>query len=151
MTIEIEPANHADIPGLIALLGVLFSIEQDFRPDAEKQHRGLALLLNQPGRGQIFVAREPERGIVGMVSAQLVISTAAGAASAWIEDVVVIEDCRGTGLGRRLLEAATAWASSRGAKRVQLLVDADNHPALGFYRHLDWEPTRLLAWRKFTD
>jgi ribosomal protein S18 acetylase RimI-like enzyme len=31
----------------------------------------------------------------------------------------------------------------RGATRMQLLADADNQPALGYYRHLEWQET---AW-----
>jgi GNAT superfamily N-acetyltransferase len=82
-----------------------------------------------------------------MVSAQLVISTAEGAPSAWVEDMVVRADCRGEGLGRALLEALLAWAADQGATRAQLLVDLDNAPALGYYQHLGWQATKLAARR----
>jgi GNAT superfamily N-acetyltransferase len=82
-----------------------------------------------------------------MATAQLVISTAEGAPSAWIEDVVVREDWRGNGVGRALLDAVLAWARSQGAVRAQLLADLDNAPALAFYDKLDWQPTRLGARR----
>jgi GNAT superfamily N-acetyltransferase len=149
MTLSITPATLADMPALIALLELLFSIEQDFRPDAEKQRRGLEMLLAQPENARILVARHPEMGVVGMVSAQLVISTASGAPSAWIEDVVIRPEFRAGGLGRRLLDAASDWAKAQGARRLQLLADADNAQALEFYKHLEWQPTRLFAWRKF--
>lgn len=148
MTIRIEPAKAEDIDALIALLEVLFSIEQDFKPDALAQRRGLEMLLAQPERGQILIARHATEGVVGMVSAQLVISTAIGAPSAWIEDVVLREAYRGQGLGKALLLAARDWASEQGAGRLQLLADADNLPALDFYHHLDWQATRLFAWKK---
>ena len=83
-----------------------------------------------------------------MVSAQLVISTAMGAPSAWIEDMVVLEEFRGRGVGKALLEKAGEWSKSKGAKRVQLVADADNISALEFYKHLDWQPTRLFTWRQ---
>jgi GNAT superfamily N-acetyltransferase len=83
-----------------------------------------------------------------MVSAQLVISTAMGAPSAWIEDMVLRDEFRGQGLGKELLDAAANWAMSKGAKRIQLVADADNVPALGFYKHLGWQPTRLYAWKR---
>lgn len=148
MSIRIESAVTGDIDSLIALLDVLFSIEQDFKPNAIAQRRGLEMLLSQPERGQILVARHATEGIVGMVSAQLVISTAIGAPSAWIEDVVLRESFRSQGLGKALLLAAHDWAIGQGAGRLQLLADADNTPALDFYRHLDWQPTRLFAWKK---
>jgi GNAT superfamily N-acetyltransferase len=146
----ITPATAADIPDLIELLGVLFSIEQDFTPDTDKQRRGLAALLASPG-GHIAIARDASAGAVGMATAQLVISTAEGAPSAWIEDVVVREDWRGKGLGRALLGTVLAWARTQGAVRAQLLADLDNAPALAFYDRLDWQPTRLGAWRLMLD
>ncbi len=82
-----------------------------------------------------------------MVSAQLVISTAEGAPSAWVEDMVVCADQRGKGVGRALLDSLTDWARSKGASRAQLLVDLDNEPALGYYQHLGWQTTRLAARR----
>ncbi len=148
MNITIEHAKLSDINVLVELLNVLFSIEQDFSPNETAQRDGLTLLLNSPNQGQIFVARHPQEGIVGMVSAQLVISTAVGAPSAWIEDMVVREPFRGQGLGKALLEKAQVWSKEKGAKRVQLVADADNAPALNYYKHLEWQPTRLFAWKK---
>lgn len=144
--VTISAANEADIPDLIELLGVLFSIEQDFTPDPEKQRRGLVALLASPN-GHIAIARDPDARAVGMATAQLVISTAEGGPSAWIEDVVVREDWRGRGLGRALINAVLDWARARGAVRAQLLVDLDNAPALAFYDKLSWQPTRLGAMR----
>ncbi|GHT92247.1 N-acetyltransferase [Betaproteobacteria bacterium] len=147
--ITIEPATSADIPALIELLDILFSIEQDFQPDAEKQQRALELLLARPENAVILIARSAIHGVViGMVSVQLVISTASGAPSAWLEDVVLRPEHRACGIGRRLLDAAAKWATRKGARRMQLLADADNTPALGFYEHQGWQPTRLFAWRK---
>lgn len=148
MPIRIEKANAGDIEALVGLLGVLFSIEQDFCPDEAAQRKGLQLLLGSPDQGQIFVAHHKEAGVVGMVSAQLVISTAMGAPSAWIEDMVVREQFRGLGAGKALLEKAKEWAQTKGAKRLQLVADADNAAALNFYKHLNWQPTRLFAWKK---
>lgn len=142
----ITPAAEGDIPDLIELLAVLFSIEQDFTPDTDKQRCGLAALLASSG-GHIAIARDQAARAVGMATAQLVISTAEGAPSAWIEDVVVHEDWRGQGLGCALLDAVLAWARSQGAVRAQLLADLDNAPALAFYDKLDWQPTRLGARR----
>ena len=144
--VTITSANETDIPELIDLLGVLFAIEQDFTPAPDKQQRGLAALLASPA-GHVAIARDANARAVGMATAQLVISTAEGAPSAWVEDVVVREDWRGQGLGRALLDAVVAWARSQGAVRAQLLADLDNAPALAFYDKLDWQPTRLGARR----
>lgn len=144
---NIRDAAVADIPELSALLDALFSIEQDFQPNSERQMQGMRLLLQSPDHGTIKVAFADDGSVIGMVSAQLVISTAEGAPSAWVEDMVVREDYRGKGIGRALLGSLMAWAVSKGATRAQLLVDLDNEPALGYYQHLGWQTTRLGARR----
>jgi GNAT superfamily N-acetyltransferase len=151
--IRVEAASRADLPALIELLSLLFAIEQDFSPDPEKQRRGLVFLLEKPENGVILVARDMAnpRAAIGMLSVQLVISTACGAPSAWVEDVVLQPAYRKQGIGRQLLAAAAAWASQKGARRLQLLADADNAPALAFYERLNWQPTRLFAWRSSLD
>ncbi len=146
---RIDDATEADIPALVGLLAELFSIEKDFRPDTEKQIRGLDMLIGCPQQGVIKVARDENGQVIGMVSAQLVISTAQGAPSAWVEDMVVSPAWRTQGLGRTLLDSALQWASDKGATRAQLLVDIENIPAVGYYRHLGWESTQLQARRIF--
>ena len=146
MNPQITTATEADIPELVGLLGILFAIEQDFTPDMEKQRRGLAGLLASPF-GQVAIARDAQGRAIGLATAQLVISTAEGAPSAWIEDVVVEADWRGKGLGRALLAYVLQWARLQGATRAQLLADLDNAPALEFYEHLGWQSTRLGARR----
>ena len=148
MALTVANATTSDIPELVGLLNLLFSIEGDFAPNEAAQARGLALLMAQPERAPVFVARDGDGKAVAMVSAQLVISTAMGAPSAWIEDMVVAEAWRGNGLGKSLLEKAKEWALAKGAARLQLLADVDNAPALGFYRRLEWQATRLFAWKK---
>ncbi|HSD22128.1 MAG TPA: GNAT family N-acetyltransferase [Anaeromyxobacter sp.] len=143
----IRSATPADTERLVRLLGVLFSIEADFRPDPERQRRGVALMLAEPERRTVLVA-ERAGEVVGMVTAQLVVSTAEGGPAALVEDMVVEATERGRGLGRRLLEAIEAWATARGASRLQLLADRENGPALRFYARTGFGPTRLVCLRR---
>ena len=142
-------AQSTDIADLVSLLATLFSIEQDFKPDFSNQEKGLALLILSPNTGTICVAKNTNGKVIGMVSAQLVISTAQGAPSAWVEDMVVEEAYRGQGIGKQLLQQALDWAKAKGATRAQLLVDLSNSEALGYYQQLQWETTQLQARRIF--
>ena len=142
-------ANEADIPALVGLLALLFGIEKDFSADPGKQKIGLELLLKNPQTATVQVARNVAGKTIGMVSAQLVISTAQGAKSAWIEDMVIDAAYLKHGIGKQLLQNTLAWAKINGATRAQLLVDIENAQALGFYKHLRWESTQLQACRKF--
>jgi GNAT superfamily N-acetyltransferase len=131
----------------VELLAELFALEADFRPDAGRQRRGLALLLADRGRCAVLVAEHGGR-VVGMVTGQVVISTAEGAPSVWVEDMVVHRDHRRSGVGGRLLRALEAWAAMRGAPRLQLLADRENVPALRFYEAAGWRPTQLACLRR---
>jgi GNAT superfamily N-acetyltransferase len=141
-------AKLDDMADLVSLLSTLFNIEKDFNPDTSKQTAGLTLLLNSKS-GSIQVARNAAGKVIGMVSAQLVISTAQGAASAWLEDMVIAADYRRLGIGKTLLQNALDWAKQNGATRAQLLVDTSNADAINYYQQLDWEPTQLQARRVF--
>jgi GNAT superfamily N-acetyltransferase len=149
MNYQISEASLTDIPDLIGLLYELFSIEKDFTPDKAKQERGLALIIANSEQGVIKVARDNFGKVIAMVSAQLVISTAQGARSAWVEDMVVSKSSRNAGIGKALLQSALDWAKAKGATRAQLLVDTENDPAIGYYHHLGWESTQLQARRIF--
>ena len=128
------------------LLDQLFTIEQDFTPDREKQRRGLQLLIDSPGA--LVVVAEEGNEIAGMATLQLVVSTAEGGRAGLIEDVVVGEFYRGRGVGHSLMDHLLSWAKKQGAMRVQLLADRDNQPALDFYRKEGWLQTSLVALRK---
>jgi GNAT superfamily N-acetyltransferase len=147
MAARTRPATTSDLPVLVHLLGELFSIEADFTPDAEAQRRGLALMLANPRYRMVLVA-EREGVVRGMVTGQLVVSTAEGGHSVLVEDMVVEAAHRGLGIGRSLLQAIEAWAVERGATRLQLLADRENAPALAFYGREGWGGTRLACLRR---
>jgi GNAT superfamily N-acetyltransferase len=145
--LQIERALEADIPALLSLLQSLFAIEKDFVFEAQRQQRGLQALIRAPQERSILLVARVEGSAVGMASGQLAISTAQGAPSVWIEDVVVAQHVRGKGIGRALLDAIVAWARSRGATRAQLLADRNNLSALSFYARCGLHTTNLVALR----
>jgi GNAT superfamily N-acetyltransferase len=147
--INYKVANESDIDDLVSLLSDLFTIEKDFSPDLSKQKKGLELIVKNQKTATVQIAKNTAGKVVGMVTAQLVISTAQGAASAWIEDMVIHSSYRGHGIGKKLLQLTLDWAKENGATRAQLLVDIENKEALGYYKHLKWESTQLQARRVF--
>jgi GNAT superfamily N-acetyltransferase len=146
---EIRPATSEDIPSLVELLSVLFAIETDFTLCPDRHVRGLRLLLRQVQRGHcaVLVAALGAR-VVGMATVQTVISTAEGARSGWIEDVVVAAELRGQGIGKQLMAAICDWARRHEVRRLQLLADRRNHTALAFYDRLGYARSHMVALRK---
>lgn len=128
----IREAKPGDIDRLAGFLSELFSIEDDFCIDPETQKRGLRLLMENPERSVLFVA-VIDHVPVGMVTGQIVISTAAGGNSVLLEDMFVTGSYRGMGIGTALFRAVVSWGESHGAERVQLLYDTRNLKAKSFY------------------
>ena len=141
----IRPAGTDDLAAMTRLLQELFSVETEFEFDGPKQRGGLQMLLDSSMAG-VWVAERRGR-VVGMVTVQLVISTAEGGLSGLLEDLVVSSAYRRRGLGKALLSAAVKWSREQGATRMQLLADGRNVPALIFYRKQNWRQTNMIALR----
>jgi GNAT superfamily N-acetyltransferase len=144
----IRPARQDDLDAMVALLQALFAIEEDFAPDPDRQRRGLTRFLEGCGKHRAILVAESGGQLIAMAAVQIMISTAEGGPVGLVEDVVVQEDRRGCGVGRRLMAALGAWAEAYGLTRLQLLADRTNFSALDFYNQAGWLPTRLICLRK---
>ena len=146
--ITIRTAKPSDIPQLVELLKELFTIEADFDYDLDKQTCGLNLLLKS-GKDCILVAELPNGNkVLGMCTVQTLISTAEGGAVGLLEDLIVAADFRNQGIAAKLVVEAVEWPNCHGLKRLQLLADKHNLPALSFYQKPGWKTTQLVCLRK---
>ncbi|MHC1752054.1 GNAT family N-acetyltransferase [Humidesulfovibrio sp.] len=147
----IREARTGDLDALVELLGLLFSLESDFAPDAARQRRGLTQLMTQ-GRNRLVLVAEVSdsvaSSVAGMATAQVLVSTAEGGPALLLEDVVVRPEARGQGLGRALLRRLEDWGLALGATRLQLLADKHNASAHEFYRACGFHPTNLVCLRR---
>src|SRR6185437_10165702 len=130
--VVIEPATEADLDELSEMLGGLFSQEGDFRPDKDKQLRGLRLIFEQPSRGRVFVLRQ-NGAIVGMINLLFTISTAEGGFVILLEDLIVDRNFRDQGLGSELLKYVIDYAKQKNFLRITLLTDRISEPSLTFF------------------
>jgi len=139
--ISIEKATEDDLPEMAKLLAVLFEIESDFEIDYNKQLSGITTLFNEKS-SDILVAKHEGR-VVGMITMQRLISSAAGDFIGQMEDLVVEKDYRKMGVGSRLINQMRNIAQNHGYKRIQLAADANNDNALHFYNRRGFRRTHL--------
>ena len=144
--VVIEPATEADLDELSQMLGELFAQEGDFRPDKDKQLRGLRLIFEQPSRGRVFVLRQ-NGAIVGMINLLFTISTAEGGFVILLEDLVVNKKFQGKGYGRKLLRHAIDFAKQKNFLRVTLLTDRPENVAQEFFRHHGFVESSMIPMR----
>jgi ribosomal protein S18 acetylase RimI-like enzyme len=143
---HIEQATLEDLPQLSELLFELFTQESDFRPDREKQERGLRLLLEQPNRGRIFVLRANGL-ILGMINLLFTISTAEGGFVILLEDVIVHREYRGRGFGDKLLQHAMDYAKKKDFLRITLLTDRLNDHGVRFFKARGFKESAMIPMR----
>src|SRR5437588_11298830 len=144
--IVIEPATEADLDELSEMLGGLFAQESDFRPDKDKQLRGLRLIFEQPSRGRMFVVL-PEGGIVGMINLLFTISTAERCFVMLLEDLVVHQQYQGKGYGSKLLNHAIEFARQKNFLRITLLTDRPENAAQEFFRRHGFHESSMIPMR----
>src|SRR5215467_9967310 len=144
--VVIEPATDADLDELSEMLGGLFAQDSDFRPDKDKQLRGLRLIFEQPSRGRVFVLRR-DGAIVGMINLLFIISTAEGGFVILLEDLVVHKEYQGKGYGSKLLNYAIEFARQKNFLRITLLTDRPENVAQEFFRRHGFVESSMIPMR----
>ena len=131
---------------LSELLGDLFSEEGDFRPNKDKQLRGLRLIFEQPNRGRVFVLRR-DNVIVGTINLLFTISTAEGGFVILLEDLVVHKNFRDHGYGSDLLEYAINFAKQKHFLRITLLTDRPEIRSQNFFKRHGFVESAMMPMR----
>jgi GNAT superfamily N-acetyltransferase len=90
-----------------------------------------ALDAKLPDASSCLLVAEHERRLVGYVSGYCHATFYAGGPTAWVDELLVIESLRGTGIGRQLMDAFEQWAKDRQS----VLVSLATRGAAAFYEH----------------
>jgi GNAT superfamily N-acetyltransferase len=131
MAIKIREAEEKDAEGMWELIHELAIFER-----SEQEHIVSPGQLRQDlaeNRFKAFVAETEEGSLSGMALLYPVYSTWKGA-SWYLEDLIVAENTRRSGIGSLLFEKAMAFASEENAGRLSWQVLDWNEPAINFYK-----------------
>lgn len=123
-------------------------------PDAEKVMRRFLADLSSSSHSCLFVAEvDGEAGgeLAGFISGELRDGSPAFSPRTWtaVEDVYVVPDLRGLGIGRALFEACHEWARQKGADGLSLQVAVDNNRARKFYEALGFREVSVYEVKEF--
>jgi len=126
---------EADLPQVLGLIQELADYER-----APQEVTNTLADMQRDGFGpepifKFFVAESAEGTILGIALYYTAYSTWKGR-MLYLEDLVVTEAARGTGIGRLLFDAVVHEARSTGAKRMKWQVLEWNEPAIGFYKKI---------------
>ncbi|CAN5243484.1 GNAT family N-acetyltransferase [soil metagenome] len=143
----VRRAQPADVPIVLELVRELAAYERE--PDAVEATEELlreALFGARPS-ASCHVALEQSGAVVGFALWYVTFSTWKGLAGLWLEDLFVVPQARGQGLGKALLQELAAVCVQRGYPRFEWWVLDWNAPAIGFYRSLGAVPQE--EWTTF--
>ena len=148
MYIRIEPATENDVPLILRLIGALAEYE---RLPHQATETALRETLFGPRPAAEVVIAYADDVPVGYALWFQTYSTFLARRGMYLEDIFVLPESRGHGIGRQLLSHVASVAVERGCGRMEWSVLDWNESAIGFYRKLgatvmeDWRICRLTG------
>lgn len=148
----VRPAVPEDVPAILELIHALALYERE--PDAvetTEEHLHRALFPEDGSPTTHCHVADVDGTIVGMAVWFVTFSTWTGRNGIWLEDLFVLPEHRGGGLGKALLASLAALCVERGWPRLEWTVLDWNTPSIEFYRSLGgfpmdgWTTHRLVG------
>lgn len=144
--LTIRRATKRDGPSLLRLLDALADYERLPRPKPAAKRRLLGDAFGRNRRFDTLLAVSGKTP-VGYAIVFETYSTFLGLPTLYLEDLFVLPDRRGEGIGKRLFRSVVADARRRGCGRVEWVVLDWNTDAIGFYKKLG--ATRQKSWHVY--
>jgi GNAT superfamily N-acetyltransferase len=144
MSTTIRPATPADVPQILAFIRALATYERE--PDAVTATEA-DLLRDGFGPNPFYfcLIAENDGAPAGFAFYFFNYSTWMGRPGLYLEDIFVLPEFRGLGIGKALLQKVAAVAVKNACPRLQWEVLDWNKPAIEFYRAMGAE--FLDEWR----
>ena len=146
--LTIRPATEADVE-VVAERALELARHLDYPqvPTPERARRNARRALADP-RETIFLAQVGGR-VVGMCHLTLRQPISERAPVALIDELVVTQEFRGKGIGRRLVETARDFALKEGCVELEVGTAAENARACAFYRAVGFDTEHVLFEMEF--
>jgi GNAT superfamily N-acetyltransferase len=148
--LRVEPATEADVAVILRLIAALAAYEHMSDDVVADEPALRASLFGPSPAAEVILARldgEPAGFAVWFHN----YSTFLGRRGLYLEDLFVVPEWRGRGIGRALLAYLARVAVARDCGRMEWAVLDWNEPAIGFYQRLgakpmgDWTVYRLTG------
>ncbi len=126
----------------------LFLLTSQFPTNIPCSHDVFCGLLDaklQDPTACVMVAEHNQR-LVGYVSGSARTAFFVGGMTAWVDEILVLPDCRRQGVGGKLMEAFEKWASRYGCRSVALATRV----AAPFYERLGYSASAVYL-KKYLD
>ena len=131
MTSHVHNATEQDVSVILQMMRQLYGGEGLVLPSRSPQ--ALMLLLREPHYGRCFTVREQDLA-VGYFVIAFGFSLEFGGRDAFLDELYLVPEARGRGLGRRCVDHAAEFCRSEGIGALHLEVSRANSAAQQLYR-----------------
>ena len=148
--VRIDPATEGDVPLILSFIRELAAYEKLSHEVVATDERLREDLFGSRPAAEVVIARVGDAA-AGFALFFRTYSTFLARPGIYLEDLFVLPEWRGRGVGRALLVHVARLAVERGCGRFEWSVLDWNDPAIGFYRRLgarpmdDWTMYRLTG------
>ena len=148
--LRIVPAVESDVPDIHRLVKALAEYEKLAHEVVSTEEDLRRTLFGTPRYAEVLLAKS-DADTVGFALFFHNYSTFLGRPGIYLEDLFVLPEWRGRGIGRELLTVLARLAVQRGCGRLEWSVLDWNAPAIGFYQRMgarvmdEWRICRLTG------
>lgn len=144
MTVHIQVATDADAGDVVALLAR--QLEDHGVPLTRTSlAAAVTAVLVDASKGTILLARH-EGAAAGIACLARTFTLEHGGEVWWLDELYVIPELRSQGIGKALLDQATALARGSGALAMELEVEADHGRAAHLYARAGFHTLARQRW-----
>ncbi len=148
--IQINEATAADLPSIEPLIFELFEAMES-PPRGGRRHalENCRALMKDPTH-HMLVARMGD-SVVGLINFMTRRTIAHARPSGLIDELIVSAECRGRGIGKRLISAAAEKCRELGCEELEVTTEKANAGAREFYKKCGFDEDAVLLERLVGD
>lgn len=143
---KIELVGEADLAELLPMMRAYCDFYAVDPPDADLEALARALIAAPRTDGLQLIARGDGGEPLGFATLYWSWQTLTAARTAVMNDLFVVPEARGGGIGRALIEECRRHSREHGAAEVVWETAPDNETAQRLYRSLDADESRWISY-----
>ena len=144
--IEVGTVREEEFETLLPLIAAYQRFYEVDDPDTDRNRAFFRRFIAPSEDGELLAARAEGGAILGYACLYWHFSSLEATDTVLMNDLFVVPEARGRGVGRALIEAAAAVARLRGAPWVEWSTAPDNHTAQRLYDSMTSEKSTWLEY-----
>ena len=144
--IAVRPVQEDEFETLLPLIGAYQRFYEVEEIDTDRNRSFFGRFLAPSEDGELLAARDEGGQILGYACLYWHFSSTRAVETVLMNDLFVVPEARGRGVGRALIEASRAVARGRGAAWLEWATAPDNHTAQRLYDSMTSEKSTWLEY-----